>query len=76
MSSGGEAKTQERAIQDGIGIDYTKLRTQEVIDLVSHYISNHIIKFFVSVCDSPTMLQSTYPLSYEFFESRYTSDNF
>ena len=59
MSSGG-SKNGEKAIQDGLNIDYSKLKTQEVIDLVSDYISNHLMRFFENECDSSESLESTY----------------
>ena len=76
MSSSGVNKSFEKAIQDGLNIDYSILKTQELIYLVSHYVSNHLMKFFDLECDSKIILDNTYQLSEQFFEGTFTKQKF
>jgi hypothetical protein len=76
MSSGEVSKTKEKAIQNGLKIDYSRLNLQCLIDLVSHYISHQVMKFFDAECDSKQVLATSYQLSEQFFENKFTAKNY
>jgi len=48
-------------------LDYKSLLTQDVIELVSHYISNHLMQYFEENCKS----KFYNPISNEFVEPRF-----
>ena len=55
--------------EDDLGpeLDYYVLKTQDVIDLISHYVSNHLMNYFEQNCKS----RLYNPISNEFVEPRF-----